>query len=111
MKNQENKGMCEIRERRINQLYLIEQNISSYATARRESKKHLKKQTLKKNKCQSTSLFYHHTKQMQWFSTLVIFDMTTELLALSRIDASIGGSIGESIDSLHESLSFLEKSK
>lgn len=58
------------------------------------------------NKCQYTSLFYHHRKtpisscSAHWPYLI----WPPSYLALSRIDASIGESIGESINSLFRSL-------
>lgn len=76
----------------------------------------LKKQTLKKNKCRPTSLFYliiiikNKTKTQSSCSaywSYLIWPVC--YLALSRINASTGESIGESMNSQTEVLIILEK--
>lgn len=109
--NQGNKGMCEITETKINQLYyLIKYFLLCYGSS--EDKRNIvlekQQQTLQKKKKEkkrtSASLLAYSTiieNQIQLFSTLAIFDMTIELFS-SRIDTFIGESIGESINSLSE---------
>lgn len=99
--------MCEITETEINQLYyLIKYFLLCYGSSEDKTNIVLKKTTtnIKKKKRASASLLAYSTiieNQIQLFSTLAIFDMTIELFS-SRIDAFIGESIGESIDSLSE---------